>query len=148
MAAQQQQALPRGGDVPAAVRAMADAVKRGEFWEAERIGSEASFPLAIPKHALRLGVPISEGAQAAVLAATLLPEHAGGAAGGAPRPVAVKRPRIRESADLERFREEVSLLAALQHPGLVGLVGARLLPPGEAGGAGREVGVRQGSAPM
>lgn len=119
-------------DVPAAVAAMAAAVKAGDFAAADRLGREASCPLSIPKHALRLSAPISEGAQATVLAALYVPPAEDGGAGtGPPVPVAVKRPRIRESADLERFREEVALLAQLQHPGLVRLIGARLLPPGE-----------------
>lgn len=143
--------VPRGDDVPTALAAMAAAVQAGDFAQAEALGAAAFFPLALPKHTLRLGAALSEGAQATVYHAQYTPPSTSSAAhtvagsgGGEAMPVAVKRPRIRETADLERFRREVGLLAQLQHPGLVRLLGARMLPPGEAGqsalrgGAGRE----------
>lgn len=132
--------VPRGDDVPTALAAMAAAVQAGDFAQAEALGAAASFPLALPKHTLRLGAALSEGAQATVYHAqythpsTISAAHtAAGSGWGEAMPVAVKRPRIRETADLERFRREVGLLAQLQHPGLVRLLGARMLPPGEAG---------------
>lgn len=43
--------------------------------------------------------------------------------------VAVKFPKIASSADLERFRAEVIMLARVAHPNIVQLVGARCIPP-------------------
>ena len=136
---------------------MAAAVQRGDFAGAEARGAAAPFPLALPRSRLRRGEAIAEGAQAAVYRGELLEqggcacaggsgalqpalaaaaEGGGGGGGGGPsptwRPVAIKRPAIREPQDLQRFRREVALLARLRHPRVVGLVGARLLPPGEA----------------
>ncbi|GAB4815737.1 hypothetical protein N2152v2_002783 [Parachlorella kessleri] len=157
----QQQQQQRGSDVPAAIAAMAAAVQRGDFLVADELGRQASYPLSLPKAALRFLRPLSEGAQATVYEGSLLLDalpaevqgsmcssrsstpgssqqgmhHPLGAQSMRDEPsghsvaVAVKKPRIRESADLDRFRAEVGLLARLQHPGLVRLVGARLLPP-------------------
>ena len=36
---------------------------------------------------------------------------------------------MQTSADLDRFRHEVVLLSRLDHPNVVSLVGARVLPP-------------------
>ena len=44
--------------------------------------------------------------------------------------VAIKRVTIRTSADLDSFRQEVSLMAASAHPHIVPLLAARALPPG------------------
>jgi hypothetical protein len=44
--------------------------------------------------------------------------------------VAIKRVAIRTSADLDSFRQEVSLMAAATHPHIVPLLAARALPPG------------------
>ncbi|KXZ48955.1 hypothetical protein GPECTOR_24g245 [Gonium pectorale] len=43
--------------------------------------------------------------------------------------VAVKKLRIATSADLDRFRSELAILASLSHPAVVPLLGARSLPP-------------------
>lgn len=48
-------------------------------------------------------------------------------------PVAVKRVKIGTSQDLDSFRKEVQIIATLNHPGIVHLYGARVLPPGETG---------------
>ena len=45
--------------------------------------------------------------------------------------VAIKRVTIRTSADLDSFRQEVSLMAAAAHPHIVPLLAARALPPGQ-----------------
>jgi hypothetical protein len=84
---------------------MAGLVQAGDFVGAAAAGQRAPFPLSIPAAALRGSALLSEGAQAAVYRATLhLPAAAqAGEPGEAPgRPVAVKRPRIREPADLLR----------------------------------------------
>jgi len=44
--------------------------------------------------------------------------------------VAIKRVTIRTSADLDSFRQEVSLMAAAAHTHIVPLLAARALPPG------------------
>lgn len=116
---------PQSSDIPGTLVAMAAAVQAGDFAAAETIGAAAALPLSIPKASLQQGAQLSEGAQATVYAARYTPAGA-----SSPVDVAVKRPRIRESADLERFRAEVGLLATLRHPGLVTLLGARMLPPG------------------
>lgn len=105
-----------------AISQMALAVQNGDFSRAEALGEVAPVPLSIPKASLRPVRPISEGAQATVSEAEM-------ELSGTSRPVAVKRARIREAQDLVRFRDEVELLAAAQHPHVVELVGARLLPP-------------------
>ncbi|KAI3439126.1 hypothetical protein D9Q98_001534 [Chlorella vulgaris] len=125
-------------DVGAAIAAMATAVQCGDFAGAEALGAAAPLHLALPKHAVLNLQPLSLGAQAAVFTADLAPDcahllpglalpasHTGGGL-----TVAVKRAHIRDSADLHRFRREAALLAQLQHPHLVRLLGARLLPPG------------------
>eukprot|EP00887_Chlorella_sp_A99_P004465 scaffold30.g4465.t1 len=119
-------AQPNHAGVAECIDSMAAAVQAGAFAQAERLGREAPVNLAIPKAAIRLGAPIAETAQASVSRGELAP-----ADGGMPRPVAVKRPRIRETLDLERCRREVALLAELRHPNIVGLVGARLIPPAD-----------------
>ena len=144
---QQQQA---GAAVEAAIASMAAAVQRGDFAAAEAAGAAAPVHLALPRAALTGLRPLSEGAQACVFRAHLAParllstvlhggEESTGAAAAGPEgslEVALKRPRIRETADLERFRREVALLAALAHPHIVRLLGARLLPPGAWPGGG------------
>ena len=45
-------------------------------------------------------------------------------------PVAVKRVKIGTSQDLDSFRREIQIMATLDHPGIVHLYGARVLPPG------------------
>ncbi|KAL4434456.1 hypothetical protein ABPG75_000897 [Micractinium tetrahymenae] len=124
-----------------AIAAMAAAVQRGDFAAAEEAGSAAPVNLSLPRASLRCQRPLSAGAQAAVYSAELYPArlvacpshappHAQHPAGSGGLPVAIKRAVIRESADLDRFRREAALLAALRHhPHMARLLGARLLPP-------------------
>ncbi|KAI7839657.1 hypothetical protein COHA_006466 [Chlorella ohadii] len=134
------QAADSGATVEAAISAMAAAVQRGDFAGAEAAGAAAPANLALPRSCLSGLRPISEGAQAGVYAAQLAPARlVASLEGGSGEldaeelegslAVAVKKPRIRETADLERFRREVALLAQLRHPHIVHLLGARLLPP-------------------
>lgn len=142
-----QQTAPSQHSVAACIDAMAAAVQRGDFAGAEATGTGAAVNLALPRSALQALMPLSEGAQASVYRAQLCPARLVSTASEAQSllgssasssgegdgclAVAVKRPRIRESADLERFRREVALLAQLQgHPHIVHLLGARMLPPG------------------
>ncbi|PRW58969.1 kinase and PP2C-like domain-containing [Chlorella sorokiniana] len=119
---------------------MAAAVQCGDFAAAEAAGAAAPANLALPRGCLSGLQPISEGAQASVYAAQLAPARLVATTEGSSSglkaaeaqgslAVAVKKPRIRETADLERFRREVALLAQLRHPHIVRLLGARLLPP-------------------
>lgn len=92
----------KGDDVAPAIAAMAAAVKCGDFQGAEALGAAASYPLAIPKHALQPGRTLFNGPAATVYEALYtLP------GGGAPVPVAVKRVKVRQDEDLPRFRNEV-----------------------------------------
>ena len=45
--------------------------------------------------------------------------------------VAVKRCKIGKAADLLSFQQEVTLLSQMRHPGIVSLLAAKALPPGE-----------------
>ena len=103
------QAAESCADVAAAIAAMAEAVQCGDFAGADAAGAAASVNLALPRGCLSGLRPISEGAQASVYAAQLTPARlVAGAEGGrgqlaAAGPegslaVAVKKPRIRESA--------------------------------------------------
>lgn len=136
-------------NVATAIDLMAREVQHGEFTKAEAIGATSYYHLSIPKSAITINRAIYEGGQATVYEATLdptaIPLHSPAAAilkslapltkdatvgGSEGMVVALKRARIRESMDLERFREEIRLLAELSsHPGIVTLIGARLLPP-------------------
>lgn len=127
---------------------MAAAVQRGDFAAAEAAGGSAALPLSLPRGCLSGLAPIFEGAQASVYSAQLRPASllavgapnvsSSGGGGTDSLAVAVKKPRIRETADLERFRREVALLGRLRHAHIVCLLGARLLPPGARGrGAAR-----------
>lgn len=44
--------------------------------------------------------------------------------------MAVKRCKIGRAADLQSFRQEVALLAQLDHPGIVRLLAVKAVPPG------------------
>jgi serine/threonine protein phosphatase PrpC len=115
------------------LRAMAQAIRQGQFHEASEIGgdglgfessilseelSATSVPLAVSKEALSLAGVVSEGGQATV--------RCGNWCG---RPVAIKKAVIREPQDLIRFRKEVCMVAALRHENIVRCVGARMVPP-------------------
>jgi hypothetical protein len=45
--------------------------------------------------------------------------------------VAVKRCKIGKAADLLSFQQEVTLLSQMRHPGIVRLLAAKALPPGD-----------------
>ena len=86
--------------------------------QAADVGNSAATPLGLGKEALKFGEEIASGATSTV--------HRGTAEG---RPAALKRLRISSRDDLERFRKEVAFLAELAHPRIVGILGARALPP-------------------
>lgn len=119
-------------------------VQQGEFSQAEAIGHSAPCDLAIPKSHLPKGRIISQGSQAIVYE-SLMPINTTNATQNHSTNeytdnadhdnkqssilVAVKKVCVREPQDLIRFRREVFFLATLQHPHIVTLLGARLLPP-------------------
>ena len=91
-------------------------VRKGEFAAAAELGNAQRPPLAVEKS--QLGATLGRGSESTIHAA----EYNG-------RDVAVKKMIITCTADLERFRKEVALLSTFQHPHIVPLVGARMLPP-------------------
>jgi len=121
--------ISESSSVAESIALMATAVQAGEFSRAEALGRAAPVLLSIPKASLKLGRTISEGAQAIVYEAMLFSEDGHNGGNENSRLVAVKRVRIRQSEDLVRFRQEVDLLSRVQHPNVVRLIGARLLPP-------------------
>lgn len=103
------QQLAPDAAVASAIADMAAAVQRGDFAGAEAAGAAAPANLALPRGCLSGLRPISEGAQACVYAAQLSPARlvasldADGSSAAAAAPegslaVAVKKPRIRETA--------------------------------------------------
>lgn len=87
--------------------------------QAEALGCSAStIPLAISKSDLVFGGELASGAEAVVVQGRW-GSHA----------VAIKRFRIAQADDLERFRSELSLMATLRHPHIMPVLGARALPP-------------------
>ena len=110
----------------ARIERMQSLVRAGEFAEAAAIGAGAS---ASPVKALSLAMhvrefsamePLAAGAGSARLSAGFF-----GSQG-----VVLKRPILRVRDDLERFRKELTTLAACQgHAGVLELIGARLIPP-------------------
>eukprot|EP00884_Botryococcus_braunii_P020880 jgi/Botrbrau1/7476/Bobra.0095s0014.1 len=97
---------------------MSALIKKGDIQQATREGNEHEPPMAMAKADLVYGAEVAKGAQSIVY---------GGTYNG--REVAIKVARIRTSKDLEAFRTEVTLLVKLAHPGIVSLIGARMLPP-------------------
>lgn len=97
---------------------MQERTRRGDFAGATAVGNRLPVPLAISKEDLVMGAKISDGACSTVFAATFRGQ-----------PVAVKKAHIRRSADLLRFRKEVTMLSALSHRSITPLLAARALPP-------------------
>lgn len=103
---------------------MAASVRAGDHGAAILAAEGSPIPLALAPSDIRTGRALYEGPQSKVFVAELLHE-------GGNRPVAMKRPVLRSSAALDAFRQEVAVLADLRDaPGVVRLVGARMLPPG------------------
>ena len=105
------------------ISSMRKAVQLGEFVEAEQIGSSSQPPYAIGRQQLMLVCVLSTGAQAVVYRGLLDMGNT------EPLPVAIKKAIVRSPADLKRFENEVVYLSDLEHPGIVRLLGARMLPP-------------------
>lgn len=134
------------------VAAMAMAVRAGDIAGAAQLASQASFPLAISPSDISIVSALTHGGQATVWRAVFRDPSA--SQDQPPSLVALKRPSLRTTTDLDAFRREVQLLGSLPHPNLVTLVGARLLPPGyfmltalEAGGDAARLLHREGWRP-
>jgi len=128
--------------VPEALAAMQACVRAGRMDEAARIGDAAvpGLPLALgpPRLFAVDPAPLASGAESTVHRGLMLVSSPaeGAPPPGAPppalppaRPVAVKRYRISQADDLERFRRELAALAAVRSPHVTPLLGARALPP-------------------
>ncbi|PON90384.1 Serine/threonine protein kinase [Trema orientale] len=78
----------------------------------------SSIPLHLPPSSYSLISPIARGAESVVYEATLYGQR-----------VAVKKPVLSTSEDLDKFHKELQLLCKLDHPGLAKLVAAHAKPP-------------------
>ncbi|GMH40224.1 hypothetical protein BSKO_08128 [Bryopsis sp. KO-2023] len=101
-----------------ALGTMESLVKRGDIAQADCVGNDAAVPLSLPVNAVDQLEEISQGAESRVFGGTL-----------GTFPVAVKKPVIRNTMDLDRFRQEIKILSVLDHDNVVPLLGARMLPP-------------------
>ncbi|GFR48621.1 hypothetical protein Agub_g10535, partial [Astrephomene gubernaculifera] len=102
-----------------ALAQMATAIRSGNIQEARGIGDRCVVPLSVTAMELGMSGKLSEGSESTVYRGTWRG-----------RQVAVKKVRISTSADLDRFRCEVALLAELGgHPAVLPLLAARALPP-------------------
>nr|GMC79293.1 protein kinase and PP2C-like domain-containing protein [Ipomoea batatas] len=77
-----------------------------------------TIPLHLPPSSYSLSSPIARGAESVVYEAIL---------NG--RKVAVKKPVLSTSDDLDKFHKELQLLCKLDHPGIAKLVAAHAKPP-------------------
>ncbi|KAJ0099004.1 hypothetical protein Patl1_21085 [Pistacia atlantica] len=80
--------------------------------------SSVSIPLHLPPSSYTLLSPIARGAESVVYEAAL-----------DGRKVAVKKPILSTSEDLDKFHKELQLLCKLDHPGLAKMVAAHAKPP-------------------
>ncbi len=82
--------------------------------QAASIGQRSTVPLSIAATGLHIAAePLSRGAESTVLAGN----YAG-------RDVAIKRVRLTQSEDWQRFCRELQLLAGFRHPNVIQLLGA------------------------
>ncbi|PNH05269.1 Protein kinase and PP2C-like domain-containing protein [Tetrabaena socialis] len=101
-----------------ALLAMITAIRSGEMQQARGIGERCVIPLSLTSVDLAMGAKLCEGAESIVYRGTW-----------AGHPVAIKKFRITSSADLDRFKSELTILSSLNHPAVVPLLGARAMPP-------------------
>lgn len=80
--------------------------------------SSNSIPLHLPPSSYKLLSPIARGAESVVYEAEL-----------DGRKVAVKKPRLSTSEELDKFHKELQLLCKLDHPGIARLIAAHARPP-------------------
>lgn len=106
-------------DIEKTLQLMKDAVGSGHFGEAQRIGNAGSIPLAIGSSEVSIQRQLYDAPHSSV--------NEGKYHG---QDVAVKRCKIGTAADLDSFRQEVTLMSRLNHPNIVRLLAVRALPPG------------------
>lgn len=97
---------------------MQSAIKRGEIDEAVLFGRRTHRSLSLSDEDVTFGPLLCEGAESRVFQGTF-----------GPHSVAIKKPILRTSFDLERFRGEIEILFKMNHPSIVSILGARMLPP-------------------
>ena len=91
--------------------------------QASILGRASGIPLSIDTQDLSAWKRLAGGSQSLLFASKFRD-----------RPVAVKKAIIRTTDDLENFRKDVLMSAEVQHQNVLGLIAARLLPPGEPSG--------------
>ncbi|KAK4784844.1 hypothetical protein SAY86_019212 [Trapa natans] len=80
--------------------------------------SSKSIPLHLPPSSYILGAPIARGAESVVYEGTLNGKK-----------VAVKKPVLSTSEDIDKFHKELQLLCKVDHPGITTLIAAHAKPP-------------------
>eukprot|EP01024_Parvocaulis_polyphysoides_P023587 TRINITY_DN2176_c3_g1_i2.p1 TRINITY_DN2176_c3_g1~~TRINITY_DN2176_c3_g1_i2.p1 ORF type:complete len:544 (+),score=91.93 TRINITY_DN2176_c3_g1_i2:93-1724(+) len=101
-----------------ALQQMKAASRNGEIRKARVIGDSCSIPLTLSKQQVKLGSKIGGGGEGTVYQGTY-----------GNKQVAIKQAKIGTSNDLDRFREELSVLSEIQHPNVVPVLGASAMPP-------------------
>ncbi|GMH08102.1 hypothetical protein Nepgr_009942 [Nepenthes gracilis] len=77
-----------------------------------------TIPLHLPPSAYSLSSPIARGTESVVYEGTLDGEK-----------VAIKKPVLSTSEDIDKFHKQLQLLCKLNHPGIATLVAAHAMPP-------------------
>eukprot|EP01023_Acetabularia_acetabulum_P004828 TRINITY_DN12037_c0_g2_i2.p1 TRINITY_DN12037_c0_g2~~TRINITY_DN12037_c0_g2_i2.p1 ORF type:complete len:266 (+),score=48.03 TRINITY_DN12037_c0_g2_i2:165-962(+) len=101
-----------------ALMLMKAASRNGEIRKARVIGDSCSIPLSLTKQQVKLGSKMGGGSEGTVYQGTYENKQ-----------VAVKQAKIGTSNDLDRFREELSILSEIRHPNVVPVLGASAMPP-------------------
>ncbi|CAI5980417.1 unnamed protein product [Closterium sp. NIES-64] len=77
-----------------------------------------TLKLNVPKAEIKTGPLIAKGPESSVYEGSYLEQ-----------PVALKKPRLSTSEDMDRFHKELKLLSSLKHPHIASLLAARAYPP-------------------
>lgn len=93
-------------------------IRKGRHAEARQIANAYRVPLGLNIADLRMGSKIAEGAESTVYAGRFMDQD-----------VAIKKYKISTSDDLVRYKRELAIMATLDHPNIIRLLGARALPP-------------------
>ena len=106
-------------DTPSLMQSMAQLVSEGAFAAAVDLGKTGDPPLSVslPEMAPAAG-EVARGPNSVVTMGTFRN-----------RRVAIKKPRLPTSTELERFKKELRLMARCSHPSVLPVVAAKLLPP-------------------